>query len=217
MNRPVAVSKNSLDHAVTLLRSGGVVAFPTETYYGLAVDPLNSMALERLFLVKRRPKNLPILVLVAGMEQLSMLTTDIPAVFYRLIDCFWPGPLTLICPAQTSLPSQLTGGTGTVGIRQSPHATANRLIAGYGGPITATSANRTGCEAAVSAEEVARVFGTEIDLILDGGMTPGGSGSTLVGMQGERILCIRPGKIRFSAVQNCIATFTLNQQFPTPP
>jgi L-threonylcarbamoyladenylate synthase len=210
VNWPVAVNRQSLDHAVTLLRSGGVVAFPTETYYGLAVDPFNSRALERLFRVKQRPSKLPILVLVAGMDHLPLLTRKVPAIYHQLIDCFWPGPLTLVCPALPSLPSQLTGNTGTIAIRQSPHATANALIATFDGPITATSANITGFPAAVSAVDVARMFDTEIDLILDGGTTPGGRGSTLIGIDKDALFCIREGKIGFSAVQNCATALALN-------
>ncbi len=210
MNRPVAVNRQSLDHAASILRSGGLVAFPTETYYGLAVDPFNRQALERLYRVKRRPQSLPILVLVASIDQLSLLTNDVPVVYHRLIDCFWPGPLTLVCPALPSLPSQLTGGTGTIGIRQSPHTTATRLISAHNGPVTATSANLTGLPAAVTAEGVARMFDTGIDLILDGGITPGGKGSTLVGINKGALSCIREGKIGFSAVHNCVAALALN-------
>jgi L-threonylcarbamoyladenylate synthase len=187
-----------------------VVAFPTETYYGLAVDPYNHQALDRLFRVKRRPRKLPILVLVAGTDQLPLLTRGIPAVYHRLIEHFWPGPLTLVCPALPSLPPQLTGDTGTIALRQSPHETASSLIAAFGGPITATSANITGFPAAVSAEDVARMFNTGIDLILDGGTTPGGGGSTLVGIDKKGLFCIREGKIEFSAVQDCAAAFALN-------
>jgi len=210
VNWPVACSKESLDHAANLLKAGGVVAFPTETYYGLAVDPFNRQALERLFRVKRRPRQLPILVLVAVVDQLPLLTREVPDLYRRLIDCFWPGPLTLVCPALPSLPTEVTGNTGTIGVRQTPHETAIALISAFGGPITATSANITGFPAAVSAEDVARMFESEIDLILDGGITPGGGGSTLVGLNRGMLICIREGKIGFSAVQDCAAALALN-------
>ncbi len=203
MNQPVAVSDRTVSHAADILRSGGVVAFPTETYYGLAVDPFNDQALARLFQIKQRSRELPILVLVADIDQFHALTLEIPAVYYRLINCFWPGPLTLVCPAQSALPSLLTGNTDTIGLRQSPHEMANQLIAAFGGPITATSANISGHPAAVTAGEVADIFGSKIDLILDGGQTPGGSGSTLVGMRQGALYCLRRGKISFSAVQAC--------------
>lgn len=205
MNQPVIVTEEALCRAADILRSGGVVAFSTETYYGLAVDPLQHQALERLFQIKRRARNLPILVLVSGVEQIRLLASDLPAVYHRLIGCFWPGPLTLVCPALPTLPSRLTGATGTIGLRQSSDETANRLIAAFGGPITATSANISGAAAAVTAGEVARIFDAEVDLILDGGTAPGGSGSTLVGVRGESLYCLREGKIAFHAVQVCAA------------
>lgn len=204
MNWPIAADKAGLTHAADLLRSGGLVAFPTETYYGLAVDPFNRQAIERLFQVKRRPRQLAILVLVDAISQLSLLTDSVPAVYRRLIDRFWPGPLTLVCPALSSLPVELTGKTGTVGVRWSPNETANALIGAFGGPITATSANLTGFPAAISAVDVARMFDDGIDLILDGGPTPGGSGSTLVGLDRGAVHCIREGKVPFAAVQDCL-------------
>lgn len=205
MKQPVIVAEAALLQAASLLRSGRVVAFPTETYYGLAVDPFNVHALERLFQIKKRPRELPILMLVSGREQLHRATDNLPPEYDRLIECFWPGPLTLVCPARGCVPSQLTGNTGGVGVRHSSHPTANRLLAAFGGPITATSANISGCPAAVTAEEVARVFGDDVDLVLDGGATPGGAGSTLVGMHGASLVCLREGKIQFAAVQACIA------------
>lgn len=211
MNWPVAADREGLAHAANLLRAGGVVAFPTETYYGLAVDPFNCRALDRLFAIKRRPRHHPILVLVAGCDQLPLLTGEIPAVYHRLIERFWPGPLTLVCPALPSLPPQLTGNTRTVGVRRSPNETAAALIAAFGGPVTATSANITGFPAAVSAREVSRIFENEIDLIVDGGVAPGGAGSTLVGLDQGELLCIREGRIAFAAVRASVADFSQNQ------
>jgi len=204
VNWPVPVDNKSLIHAANLLRSGGVVAFPTETYYGLAVDPFNPAALERLFRVKHRPSRLPILVLIGRRSQLVLLISEVPSLYHRLMDIFWPGPLTLIFPALPTLPHQLTGQTGTVGIRHSPHKVANDLIGAFNGPITATSANISGYPAATSAEDVARMFGYDLDLILDGGLTPGGKGSTLVGMERNQLVCIRDGQIEYNTVQRCV-------------
>jgi L-threonylcarbamoyladenylate synthase len=205
VSRIVAVNQASLYQAADILRTGGLVAFPTETYYGLAVDPFQSRALARLFQVKRRRKQLPILVLVSDTNQISLLAQDVPLIFQRLIKRFWPGPLTLVCPARPALPPLLTGKTGKVGLRQSPNETANRLITTFGGPITATSANISGFAAAVTADGVARVFVDAIDLILDGGTTPGGRASTLVGIQGTSLHCLREGVIPFADVQACFA------------
>ncbi len=207
MKHPVAVNQETLYQAAQLLRAGGLVAFPTETYYGLAVDPYNGQALDRLFTIKQRPRQQPILVLVAGLGQLPLLASSVPLVYRRLIDRFWPGPLTLVCPALASLPPQLTAQTETIALRHSPHPTAKALLAAYNSPLTATSANRSGLPAAVSAQEVADIFGDAIDMILDGGPTPGGSGSTLVGIKDGELACIREGKIAFTAVQHCVAEF----------
>lgn len=212
MSAPVAVTGETLDRAAAILHSGGVVAFPTETYYGLAVDPLQPQALERLFLIKRRPKTLPVLALVADCDQLQLLASQVPTVYEPLIAHFWPGPLTLVFPALARLPSQLTGDTRTIGLRRSPHPVANRLIAAFGGPITATSANLSGDAPATTASEVVLIFGDQIDLILDGGRTPGGNGSTLVGVRGASLYCLRQGNIPFAAVQACRGPHAVNDE-----
>ena len=206
MTEPVSITEESLRTAVAILRSGGIIGFPTETYYGLAVDPFNPKALERLFQAKKRPSHLPILVLVHGLEQLASLTPALPLLAIRLIDRFWPGPLTLVCKALPDVPGLLTGGTGTVGFRHSSNSPANRLVAAFGRPITATSANISGSLPAVTAAETARIFGDTIDLVLDGGTTPGGSGSTLVTIRDGVPHCLRQGQIAFTAVQACAAS-----------
>lgn len=191
----------ALSEAARLLCQGGLISFPTETYYGLGVDPFNVEALERLFAVKQRQPDKPVLVLVAEQAQVTELAAEVPAVLHKLMTAFWPGPLTLIFPGKPGLPSLLTGGTGTVGIRQSPHPLASRLLRQYGGPITATSANRSGAPPATTAAEVLESFGAEIDLILDGGTTPGGAGSTLVGCdQKQQLCCLREGVVAFAEV-----------------
>ena len=202
MTSPVAITPEILRSAADILRAGGIVGFPTETYYGLAADPFNPVAVDRLFRIKKRAYSLPILVLVGGSEHLSQLVSDLPPLYRQLMESFWPGPLTLVYPARPEVPGILTGETGTIGFRHSSHATANRLIAAFGGPITATSANKSGRPAAVSAQETACIFAGELDLVLDGGETPGGSGSTLVTICEGRLCCIREGRIPFSAVQS---------------
>lgn len=206
MTPPVPADKTSINHAARVLRTGGIVAFPTETYYGLAVDPFNPDALARLFEVKRRPRRLPILVLVGKKSQLKLFTDTVPPIYHLLIDTFWPGPLTLIFQALSALPDQLTGKTGTVGIRHSPDPTAGALIRAFKKPITATSANISGRPAAISAEEVFQMFDDGIDFILDGGPTPGQSGSTLVGLDHDRLICIREGQIDFAQIKRCVAS-----------
>ena len=206
MTGPVVITEDSLRTAAAILRSGGIVGFPTETYYGLAVDPFNPKALDRLFWAKKRPLNLPVLVLIQGREQLASLIPALPPLALLLIDRFWPGPLTLVCPALPELPGLLTGGTGTVGFRHSSSQAANRLVTAFGRPITATSANRSGFLPAVTAAETAQIFGDSIDLVLDGGTTPGGKGSTLVAIRDGLPYCLREGQIALTTVHACAAS-----------
>jgi L-threonylcarbamoyladenylate synthase len=197
------VPDSQIKKAVRLLKQGGLIAFPTETYYGLGVDPFNTEALQRLFKVKRRGVDKAVLVLVADQFQVKRFADSIPADFNKLMAAFWPGPLTLVFPARSNVTELLTGGTETVGIRQSPNSIAIKLLQEFSGPITATSANRSGATPATTATEVNEIFGSEVDLIIDGGATPGGQGSTLVGFDQE-ISCIRAGKIPFKTIQNCL-------------
>jgi L-threonylcarbamoyladenylate synthase len=189
-----------LNRAVTVLNQGGVVAFPTETYYGLAVDPVNPLALNHLFTLKQRETSKPILTLVDDRESLSSLVQEIPSFYVPLMDEFWPGPLTLIFPARVNLPALLTAGTGTIGVRQSSHPFARQLLRAFGRPITATSANISGGDAAVDAYEVRSQFGGRIDMVFDGGRTPGIVGSSLVGFAGDGIKLIREGVISFEDI-----------------
>jgi len=197
---PSLITDHDLEQACDFLRDGRVVAFPTETYYGLAVDPLNRQALSRLFALKRRPPDKPLLLLVEDRRQLPDLVREVPPPFEVLMREFWPGPLTLVFPGQESLPEMLTGYGSTVGLRQSSHPLAARLVRAFGRPITATSANRSGEPAAVDAAGVIDHLGPDVDMVLDGGSTPGGSGSTIVGQEDGQIVLLRPGVIPFADV-----------------
>jgi len=199
MNDPVAVEKEIL-HAAEVVRKGGVVAFPTETYYGLAVDPFNEKALQKLFRIKGRPELKPVLLLVAGRSQVEEVAGLVPELAEKLMICFWPGPLTLVLPARPGLSSYITGNTGTVGVRMSPHTIAEELLKACGIPLTATSANRTSESPAVTAEEVQSIFGDQIDYVVNGGKTPGKMGSTLIGFAHGGLQCIREGRILFREI-----------------
>ena len=206
MTALVPANRATIAQAAAILKAGGIVSFPTETYYGLAVDPFNPEAVDRLFRVKRRSRLLPLLVLVQNKDHVEDLVNALPASALRLIERYWPGPLTLVCPARPELPPLLTGGTGTIGFRQSSHAVAAQLVASCGCPVTATSANSSGAPAAVSAVETVRIFGDALDLVLDGGVTPGGSASTLVACEGETARGLREGAILFSEIQNFLSS-----------
>ena len=185
----------SIDLAVEHLQQGRIVAFPTETYYGLGVDPRNDSAVEALFNLKKRPIDKPLLLLVKDTSQLSSLISSIPPEFKVLMDTYWPGPLTLIFPAHASINSKITAGTGTVGIRISPHKVAEHIVSKFGGAITATSANISGKPPASTALEVVKMFGDEIDYVFDGGGTTAGLCSTIIGVKESQLQVIRPGEI----------------------
>jgi len=189
-----------IEQAAALIRKGGVVAFPTETYYGLAVDPFNEKALQRLFTLKQRSASKPILTLVNTPEQLYLLVSAIPEQYRLLMDRFWPGPLTLIFPAQNDVSTILTGGTKTVGARISSNPIARLLVEKCDGPITATSANLSGIRPASSPSKVRQQFADQLDMIVEGGATPGGSGSTIVGIVGNALTTVRQGIIPHSTL-----------------
>jgi len=210
MSRPttdaliVPASAEGLRRAVQVVKQGGIVAFPTETYYGLGVDPMNQQALARLFSVKQRPSHKPILNLVERRSQIDLLAAEIPDLFEPLIEQLWPGPLTLIFNAAPCASVLLTGGSGTVGIRISSHSLAREFVRQVGGPLTATSANLSGALAAKNSREVAEQLGSGVDLILDGGETPGGMGSTIVALRDSRLVLIRDGAMPFSQIEKKI-------------
>ena len=197
---PPPLFSSEIERAVAVIRAGGVVAFPTETYYGLAADPFNREAVSRVFALKRRPPDKPVLTLIGAESQLPQLAASVPPIYRPLISAFWPGPLTLVFPARPDVPVILTGYTGTVGIRISSHPVARQLLAAAGQPLTATSANFSGQPAAVTAQEVVDQLGPDVDWIIDGGTTPGGRGSTIVGLEEGEVALLRAGAIAFEEI-----------------
>lgn len=199
------LSPAALAEAARIIGRGGLVVFPTETYYGLAADPFSESALAGLFAVKSRPAAKPILTLVDSRAQLARLTTEIPAFYPVLMDHFWPGPLTLLFRARPDLPPLLTGGTGTVGVRISSLPAAQRLAAASGGIVTATSANRSGRQPAATAAEAAAQLGDGPDLILDGGPTVDGCPSTLLTVEDGKPVLLREGMVAAAAIRRLLA------------
>ena len=188
----------SLSRAAAYLRRGGVVAFPTETYYGLAVDPDCPPAVAKLFAVKKRQEQKPLLLLIEDQAQLETLVQEVPPVYVPLMIRYWPGPLTLVFQAKKHVNRQITGHTGTVGVRISPHPIAQQLVRRMGKPITATSANISGLLPTRSAREVFAMLGNRVDYIVDGGQTGAGLCSTVVGIKDGRLCLLRPGPITLS-------------------
>lgn len=186
-----------------VLAAQGVIALPTETYYGLAVRPTDAGAVRRLIDAKGRPDDKPILVLIGGRDQLSTLVSSIPPAAAVLMDLFWPGPLTIVFPAAAGLSPLLTAGTGTIGVRWSPLATLQRLL-NRTGPLTGTSANRSSEPPLDQAESVQETLGPVLDLILDGGRTPGGSASTIVDAR-EQPRVLRAGVLSTDRIREALA------------
>ncbi len=191
---------SDLTLAASIIKQGGIVALPTETYYGLAVDPFNQEALAKLFAVKKRSTAKPILTLISHRKQLDQLTPMVPNQYWPLMEHFWPGPLTLIFEAKPEFPSLLTGDTGTVGVRIPSHPVAMSVAALADNPITATSANISGQIPARNAEEVKQQFGGVLDFIFESEDTTGVLCSTLVSMSDNKLSLIRDGAIPFEDV-----------------
>ena len=165
--------------AGALVETGGLVAFPTESFYGLGADALDAGAIGRVFEVKGRPESKPLLVLVDSLDMVARLTARIEAGAHALMRRHWPGPLTLVLEAAASVPAALTAGTGTVGVRMPGHAVARALVRAAARPITAPSANPSGAAPPLTAEAVREYFDGRVEMILDGGITAGGAGSTV--------------------------------------
>jgi L-threonylcarbamoyladenylate synthase len=188
-----------LEAAYRLLHTGGVLAIPTESYYALGARACDGEAVHRVCAIKGRGDDKPVLVLISHRAQLAQLVSDVPPAAQVLMDRFWPGPLTLVFPAVAHLPQELTRGTGTVGIRQPARQDLLHLLH-HVGPLTGTSANRTGHSPVRTAEQVLEELGEDVDLILDGGVTPGGLPSTLVDITGS-IRVLRAGPVSREAIR----------------
>ena len=203
------ISESSLREAGKVVRSGGVIAFPTETFYGLGVDPFNVPAVQRLYDLKGRPpRTRPVLVLIRSRHELQALVSEITPAAERLIQACWPGPLTLVFQAAVAVPSVLTAGTGTVGVRHSAYPDVQRVLEMIGGPLTGTSANRTGQPPATTAQEVEHAFGATVDLIVNGGPTPGGLPSTVVDTTVSPPRIIREGCVSQAALRAVLPSWT---------
>lgn len=191
----------TLEEAARALRQGGIVAYPTETLYGLGVDPFREDSLENLYGLKGRPGQWPVSILVKDLHMLGEVVREIPSTAKRIMDTFLPGPLTVVLFARSCLPERITGGTGKVGVRISPHPLLDHLFALHPWPITSTSANPTGMPGARDAERVQAYFPEGLDVILDAGPAPGGTGSTVVDLTGDVPVIIREGAIPESQIR----------------
>jgi L-threonylcarbamoyladenylate synthase len=185
----------AVTRAASLLDRGEVVAFPTETVYGLGADAFNAEAVAKIFELKKRPHFDPLIVHIADKERVSTLAAHIPPKARLLIERFWPGPLTLILAKSRLIPEIVTSGLGTVGIRMPNHPVAIALIQKLGRPVAAPSANPFGYMSTTRAEDVAHLFDSRLSLILDGGPSTFGIESTIVSFPGDSVLLHRHGSV----------------------
>lgn len=194
----------AIARAVELLRAGEVVAFPTETVYGLGADAANPGAVAKIFALKGRPESHPVIVHLGDAAHVDSWAREIPDGARKLAHAFWPGPLTLIFKRAPSALDAVTGGQDTVGLRVPAHPAARALLAAFGGGIAAPSANKFGRVSPTTAMHVFADFALEVPLILDGGATAVGIESTIIDFSGDRPRCLRPGGIALGGIEEVI-------------
>lgn len=188
-------------HAAAILRRGGVVAFPTETVYGLGADPRQRAAVDRVYAIKGRPRNHPLIVHVHEAAAVTQWTAAVTPIATLLMSAFWPGPLTLLLPKHDAAPDAAFIESSSVAVRMPRHAMALALIAQAGGAVAAPSANRFGALSPTSAGDVAADLGDDVDYILDGGRCEVGVESTIVSLLGDQPVMVRPGGITRAQIE----------------
>ncbi len=190
--------------AALWLKDGHIVAFPTETVYGLGACAFNDQAIKRIFTAKNRPQDNPLIVHITDDAQLKRVTMSIPKSFYRLRDLFWPGPLTCILQGHPDLPRCVSAGLNTVAVRMPAHPTAQKLINLVGEPLVAPSANLSGKPSATTADHVLEDFSGKIPFIIDGGQCSLGIESTVISLIEDKPYLLRPGSITIQALEHAL-------------
>ncbi len=196
----------SLPRIAETIARGGIIAFRTDTFYGLGADPFNRSALQRIKQLKGREEKKPILVVISDIDQIERFISERSRAFDLLAERFWPGALTLIGKAALTVPGEVTADTGTIGIRLPGDDNVRALVRACGGALTATSANPSGAEPARTAKEVGSYFGAGIDLIIDGGEARVDRASTVVDARAAEPKLIRKGAVAWSELQKATLT-----------
>ncbi len=198
---PTSPDPAVIARAAAVIRAGGLVAFPTETVYGLGANALDPAAVERVFAAKGRPATNPVIVHVAVVGDVRNVAADWPATAAALADRYWPGPLTLVLPKRPTVPDVVTAGGPTVAVRCPAHTIARELIRAAGVPIAAPSANRSTAVSPTHASHVLKGLAGRIDMVLDGGPCPGGIESTVVDLSGGLVRVLRPGLVTVPMIE----------------
>jgi L-threonylcarbamoyladenylate synthase len=193
-----------INRAVEILADGGIIAYPTETFYGLGADATNPKAIQKIFAVKGRNFKNPISLIIGKPDDIYPLVQDIPESAKKLMAAFWPGALTIVFSATDSVSSILTAGSGKIGLRVSSHPGARGIVQKLQRPLTATSANLSGAPECIRASEVADQIGDKIDAIVDLGNTPGTTGSTIIDVTCDPAVILREGAINRKTIEKSI-------------
>lgn len=202
----ILAGASGLKESPGIFMRGGIIAYPTETFYGLGVDPFNKEAVERLFELKGRSEKSPVSLIIKDTDMLKRVAQEVPERAEVLMKKFWPGPLTIVFKARSTVPERLVAHTGKIGVRVSSSPEAMKLVEALDSPITATSANPSGRTPPASPAEVIEYFNGSIDLLIDGGRLPGRAGSTVVDITGDKTVILRegeiPGELVFKAIES---------------
>ena len=209
-------SADAVQRAADVIRSGGLVAFPTETVYGLGADATNVAAVARIFAAKQRPSSHPLIVHLASADQVASWACQVPAAVQRLADRFWPGPLTIILQRHPSVPDVVTGGQATVGVRVPDHPLALALLGAAGCGVAAPSANRFGRISPTCAEHVVAELGATVDFLLDGGTCAVGLESTILDLATGRPRLLRPGAVSAEAIADVLGEMPAGRTDKSP-
>ena len=216
MVRVVRATQVEIETAVQTLRDGELVAFPTETVYGLGANAQNPAAVRRVFEVKGRPANHPVIVHLDSPRFLHRWVREVPQSATRLAEVFWPGPLTMVMPRAASVHDVITGGQDTIAIRVPAHPMAQQLLTAFGGGIAAPSANRYGRLSPTRAEHVREEFGDALRVILDGGECQIGLESTIVAFEGAEVRLLRPGAVTVAQIKSVVGELLVGADVGSP-
>jgi L-threonylcarbamoyladenylate synthase len=199
---PLCPQPDMIEDAARIINAGGVICFPTTSLYGLGADAFNAHAVDRIFDIKGRSHQKPILILIQNRQELEKLVRRIPPMAENIMQKFWPGKITLVFEAGDNLPSNLTSGTGKIGVRLALHPVAAALIQAVGSPITATSANVSGKPGCAKISNLDAQIADNADLVLDAGELAGGKGSTVIDVTGAFPETLREGTVSASDILN---------------